>query len=86
MPEIKINFSIAGSVQQIIHLADDCPFTPEQIVEALNNKGNTTICTTIQEDGDLVWIRADGHFQIIGKLFDVSVDAEYSDFELDTTL
>jgi hypothetical protein len=82
----SVVFSVIGSCSQTIDLEKDCPYTPEEIVEALNGCGDRkikgTVATTIQEGGEVIFVDGDGDIQVLGRVFSSSVDAEYEEFEV----
>lgn len=81
--QLTLTFSITGSCTQIIEIADDCPYTDEEIIESLNGGGDTTVCTTVQEGGDLEEYDSEGKSRALGKVVDSSMDGDYFDFEKD---
>lgn len=83
MRQIELTFNVSGSCSQIIKLRDDCLLTDDEIIAGLNGIGHT-ICTTVQEDNDLIEITGQGEFVVIGRVVEVSMDAEYTDFTKDS--
>jgi hypothetical protein len=78
---VKFRFNVTGVCEQEIELVKDCPLTVEQITAGLNGDGDTVV-TTVQEGGDLVMYQPDGKEVILGKVIDSTMDAEYTEFEL----
>ncbi len=78
--EINIRFNVVGVCTQTINVYDDCPLSKEEIISNLNGDGDKTVCTTVQENGDLVWIKDDGEMKVIGRVISSDMDADYEEF------
>jgi len=75
---ITLDFNLHGTIEQQLELADDCQYTPEEVIDMLNCG---EAFTGLQEGGDLVLFKHGG-FQKIGVIVKSSSDSEYYDFEL----
>lgn len=79
MKELNIRFNVTGVCTQTIQLAENCPLTEQDIIDALNGEGEHTVATTVQEDGHLVMYK-DGQEIILGNVVTSDVDGDYDDF------
>jgi len=77
---MKVQFSVMGSCTQTIQLKSDCPYTPEEIIDGLNGHGDLSVCTTVQEGGQVILFGPDE--RVLGIVESSDVDAEYADFEI----
>jgi len=91
MRTIELQFSVSGTCDQTIELADDCTLTGEEIADALNGNykaaasdipgDKVSLLTTVQEGGELVAYYPDGSAKVLGKVINSNMDAEYLDFD-----
>jgi len=81
MRTINLQFSVLGYCDQAVELAEDCEFTREQIEDGLNGSGDQTICTTVQEGGELIVAYPTGDVKVLGKVIESNMDGEYLDFD-----
>ncbi len=72
----EIVFSVSGWVEQTIEILDE-KYTAAKIVKGLESG---SICTSIQEGGEVILIDKKGNTRIIGKVIDVDNNCEYMDF------
>jgi hypothetical protein len=74
--EVKIEFSVAGSVRQVVKILDTS-LTPEALVAGLNDG---KYLTTVQEDGDVIINERAG--RVIASVLSVDNECSYEEFDL----
>ena len=84
---IEVSFNVSGICTQVIELSRDCELDGEEIVNGLNGARDTngkrerTLCTTVQEGGELIQLFPDGTSRVLGGIVSSDMDAEYEEFE-----
>lgn len=80
--ELKVKFSVEGWVEQTIRLADDCPLTDNQLIQALNGgQEHGLILTTVQEGGHLSQLAGGGESRVLGTVTSTLMETDYFDFD-----
>ncbi len=77
--QIGITFNIIGTCEQSIALNDRCPYTPEQVVQMLNDGD----AVTSVGDGNAVVDLTNDAWDEIGIVVGSHVEGEYEDFQLE---